>query len=102
MRGERRDLATRVYELRKEQGLSQMELGRRAFVSAATIGKIERGKTTAPRNIERIAFALDSHPAYLMYGIDVDAIREEIDRDGMMRACVLRRALGDDDGYTFN
>ena len=71
-------LADRLRRARKQKGWSQEFLARRADTSQAVIQKIENGKSLRPRNIERIAEALDVRPAWLMFGVnEVEDLDEE-------------------------
>lgn len=71
-------LADRLRRARKQKGWSQEFLASRADTSQAVIQKIENGKSLRPRNIERIAEALDVRPAWLMFGVnEVEDLDEE-------------------------
>ncbi len=71
-------LADRLRRARKEKGWSQEFLASLAGTSQAVIQKIENGKSLRPRNIERIAEALDVRPAWLMFGVEeVENLSEE-------------------------
>jgi transcriptional regulator with XRE-family HTH domain len=71
-------LANRLRRARKQKGWSQEFLAQRADTSQAVIQKIENGKSLRPRNIERIAEALDVRPAWLMFGVnEVEDLDEE-------------------------
>ena len=71
-------LAERLRRARKQKGWSQEFLAQRADTSQAVIQKIENGKSLRPRNIERIAAALDVRPAWLMFGVnEVEDLDEE-------------------------
>ena len=71
-------LADRLRRARKQKGWSQEFLAQRADTSQAVIQKIENGKSLRPRNIERIAEALDVRPAWLMFGVnEVEDLDEE-------------------------
>lgn len=57
----------RVRKIRLEQNFSQEDLGARAKLHRTYIGMIERGeKNITLLNIEKIAKALDIHPADLL------------------------------------
>jgi transcriptional regulator with XRE-family HTH domain len=57
---ERLELAARLRELRKEAGLTGVELGRLTEISQSKVSKIETGRVTAsPQDVQRIAKALD-------------------------------------------
>lgn len=74
----RESLAGRMRRARKQKGWSQEFLAQNADTSQAVIQKIENGKSLRPRNIERIAEALDVRPAWLMFGVsEVDNLDEE-------------------------
>ena len=74
----RETLADRLRRARKQRGWSQEYLASRADTSQAVIQKIENGKSLRPRNIERIAKALDVRPAWLMFGVtEVEDLDEE-------------------------
>ena len=74
----RETLADRLRRARKQRGWSQEYLASRADTSQAVIQKIENGKSLRPRNIERIAQALDVRPAWLMFGVnEVEDLDEE-------------------------
>ncbi len=71
-------LADRLRRARKQRGWSQEYLASQADTSQAVIQKIENGKSLRPRNIERIAEALDVRPAWLMFGVnEVEDLDEE-------------------------
>ncbi|TAM95189.1 MAG: XRE family transcriptional regulator [Rhizobiaceae bacterium] len=55
------ELGRRLRERRKQLGLSQRELGRRAGVDDATVVRLEQGSFAAPRpdKLSRIAYALN-------------------------------------------
>lgn len=61
-------IATRVAERRKELGLSQAQLAARAGCSQGTIGNIESGTRTNPRNLLALAAALEVYPEWLETG----------------------------------
>jgi transcriptional regulator with XRE-family HTH domain len=72
------NLAERLRRARKQKGWSQESLAQNADTSQAVIQKIENGKSLRPRNIERIAEALDVRPAWLMFGVsEVENLDEE-------------------------
>ncbi|MDH3317503.1 MAG: helix-turn-helix domain-containing protein [Gammaproteobacteria bacterium] len=61
-------LATRMRSARKGFKWSQQGLATRAGTTQAVIQKIENGKSLRPRNIVRIAEALEVEPSWLMFG----------------------------------
>lgn len=91
-----RDVATPGEEIRQArlaQGLSQEELGRRARVSAKTIGRIERGQDyDDPRSIPviRAALGLDGATADLTQ-IPAEALAAEIVRRLVAAEATLQR-----------
>ena len=66
------DVGYKLYQLRRERGLTQAELGRRVGVSEAAIRAYETGKRKPKQvHLERIADALGVRPeAIADYGID--------------------------------
>ena len=68
-------LADRVATKRKEKGWTQKQLAELIDSNQASIQKIENGKSLRPRNIVKLAKALQVSPAWLMFG---DASIEEI------------------------
>ena len=64
---ENNNLSQRVKELRKEKGLSQEELAKKAGLSLRTIQRVEKRETEPTgHSLKRIATALDSTPAELL------------------------------------
>ena len=63
-------LADRVIWRRKDLKLTQTELANRAGATRVQIQKIENGKTIRPRNMERIATALEVSQAWLLFGYE--------------------------------
>lgn len=71
----RRDtLAYRVLTRRKELGLTQEQLANKVGISQQAITQLEKGEILRPRNIQKLADALECSPAWLQFGI------EEIDQ----------------------
>ena len=63
------EITDRIRERRKELGISQTELGRRASVTLKQVWKWEKGiDTPSASRIESIAAALDVSPAWLLQG----------------------------------
>jgi SOS-response transcriptional repressor LexA len=65
-----KELKDRVKERREELGLSQKGLAKLCFVTQQTIQKIEIGEIKHPRNMQKLAAALKSTPAELLYGTE--------------------------------
>lgn len=61
-------IAARLLETRKKAGLTQLHLAQKANVSQGTIGNIESGVRTNPRELLAIAAALDVQPEWLKSG----------------------------------
>ncbi len=61
-------IAKRLADARSKAGLSQQELADIVGVSQQSIGKIEAGKTTAPRKITEMAQALGVSAHWLQFG----------------------------------
>lgn len=71
-------LAKRLKYVRTKKGLTQEQLAQMAETSQDVIQKIENGKSLRPRNIEKLAKALGTSPAWLQFGIeDIDKLDEE-------------------------
>lgn len=71
-------LAKRLKYLRKHRGFTQEELARMVDTTQDVIQKIENGKSLRPRNIEKLATALDTSPAWLQFGIsELDKLDEK-------------------------
>ena len=67
------DISIRVKELRKKQGMTQLDLAEATNTSQTTIQKLERGGIKSPRNIESLAEALKTTPEFLQFGVgDMD------------------------------
>lgn len=73
-------LADRLRARRKEVGWTQEQLAQRVGSSQAVIQKIENGKSLRPRKIDRIAEALGTSPAWLMFG---DNSRNMLDEEAV-------------------
>lgn len=67
-------LASRVRHRRLQHGWTQRELAQAAHCTQSVIQKVETGYSKNPRQIDQLAKALEVHPAWLMYGVDVHAI----------------------------
>ena len=65
-------VADRVKRLRKELGITQIQLAETIGVAQNSIQKIESGITKQPRNINALARALNTTPEYLQFGIDAN------------------------------
>ncbi|NKC14877.1 MAG: helix-turn-helix domain-containing protein [Gammaproteobacteria bacterium] len=63
-------LGQRLRARRTEVGLTQEQLAERAETTQAVIQKIENGKSSRPRKIDKIATALGVKAAWLMFGND--------------------------------
>lgn len=71
-------LAERVKWARHRQGLTQEELAEKAGVSRAMVGNIESGIRKMPREISKIAKALDTSAGWLQFGDErIDALTPE-------------------------
>lgn len=74
-------IAERLKYARSRKGFTQEELAKMTNTSQDVIQKIENGKSLRPRNIEKIAKALDVSPAWLQFGsadldkLDADAVK---------------------------
>lgn len=62
------NIASRLSEARKDKGLSQAELAKKAGVKQGTIGNIEAGLRKQPRELLAISKALDVRPEWLLTG----------------------------------
>jgi SOS-response transcriptional repressor LexA len=63
----------RVRNRRKELGLSQIELAKKAGLSQTTISDIERGRNDGSRDIVDLARALQCSPEHLVNGAPIDS-----------------------------
>lgn len=61
-------LAERVAKRREQLGLSQKNLAEKIQVSQQSINKIESGQTRSPRNLDKLAEALEVSPQWLLFG----------------------------------
>jgi len=61
-------LGRRLKFARKRKGLTQQELGDMADTTQGVIQQIENGKILRPRNIDKIAKALEVSPSWLQFG----------------------------------
>lgn len=63
------DIGEKIAAARKDKGLKQFELAKRAEIAAAQLCKVENGRVNPSFNmVERIAAALDSTIPQLLYG----------------------------------
>jgi hypothetical protein len=63
------DFNSRVAKRRKELGLTQAELAKRAKMPQSTISQIENGRNKSSTDLLGLATALETTPDYLVYGI---------------------------------
>ena len=63
------DFNSRVAKRRKELGLTQAELAKRAKMPQSTISQIENGRNKSSTDLLGLATALETTPNYLVYGI---------------------------------
>lgn len=71
-------LGARLTRSRLRRGWTQHELAHTVGTSQAVVQRIETGKCKHPRNIHKLADALDVSPAWLMYGVEVmDGIEQD-------------------------
>ncbi len=63
-------LAKRFTKARKDMGLTQEQLAKKADTTQAVINKIEKGKSLMPRHIDRLAKEMDTSPAWLQFGVE--------------------------------
>ncbi len=61
-------IGARLRMVRKEKGLTQVQLREIVGINQAVIQKIENGKSFRPRIIMGLAEALDVNPAWLQFG----------------------------------
>lgn len=61
-------IGSRVRRLRKEQGVTQTELAKRAGLSQGTINDLESGRSKGSQHIVALAAALGVTPSYLTVG----------------------------------
>ncbi len=67
------NIADRIKNLRTKLGLTQSEVAKLALTSQTALQKIESGLTKNPRNLERLAEALQTSPEFLRFGVgDMD------------------------------
>ncbi len=63
-------LSLRLKEIRRQKGWTQARLAAEAGTSRRAIQEIESGEIPYPRNIDRIARALEVSPWWLMFRIE--------------------------------
>ncbi|MEJ1463346.1 MAG: helix-turn-helix transcriptional regulator [Candidatus Sedimenticola sp. (ex Thyasira tokunagai)] len=68
MRAAEAGIGTRLRQLRKEAGLTQVQLAVRAGTNQAVIQKIENGVSLRPRILVDLAHNLQVNPAWLQFG----------------------------------
>ena len=61
-------IGLRLRSVRRDRGLTQDQLAKKADTNQAVIQKIENGKSMRPRHIMRIAEVLEVNPAWLQFG----------------------------------
>ncbi|MFV0547220.1 MAG: XRE family transcriptional regulator [Limnobaculum xujianqingii] len=83
-------LAERVAKRREQLGLSQKTLAEKIQVSQQSINKIESGQTRSPRNLDRLAEALDVSPQWLLFGDESVPIKSVDIYDSEIKASSLR------------
>lgn len=83
-------LAERVAKRREQLGLSQKTLAEKIQVSQQSINKIESGQTRSPRNLDRLAEALDVSPQWLLFGDDSVPVKSVDIYDSEIKASSLR------------
>lgn len=85
-------LAERVAKRREQLGLSQKTLAEKIKVSQQSINKIESGQTRSPRNLDKLAEALNVSPQWLLFGEDVVIAKTKPveEYDGEIKASSLR------------
>lgn len=77
-------LAERLRSKRKQKGWTQKQLAEMTGSNQAAIQKIENGKSLRPRNVLKLAEALQVSPAWLQFG-DVQ-LDEELDDETLEMA----------------
>lgn len=75
------DFNSRVIKRRKELGLTQAQLARKAGIPQSTIGQIENGRNKSTTKLLEIAAALEVSPEYLMYGKNTAAQNKVPEQD---------------------
>lgn len=83
-------LAERVAKRREQLGLSQKTLAEKIQVSQQSINKIESGQTRSPRNLDRLAEALEASPQWLLFGDESVPIKSVDIYDSEIKASSLR------------
>ncbi|MBK5072012.1 helix-turn-helix transcriptional regulator [Budviciaceae bacterium CWB-B4] len=83
-------LAERVAKRREQLGLSQKTLAEKIQVSQQSINKIESGQTRSPRNLDKLAEALDVSPQWLLFGDESVPIKSVDIYDSEIKASSLR------------
>ncbi|MBK5143365.1 helix-turn-helix transcriptional regulator [Budviciaceae bacterium BWR-B9] len=83
-------LAERVAKRREQLGLSQKTLAEKIQVSQQSINKIESGQTRSPRNLDKLAEALDVSPQWLLFGDESAPIKPVDIYDSEIKASSLR------------
>lgn len=91
-------LGTRLHAARRRANVTQTELALAVGVSQAAIDRAERGICSHPRNIEKIADALNVPAWWLMYGcrdldLEDDAFLFALDLEAAMQAGLHADAL---------
>ncbi len=79
------NLGARVTRTRLRKGWTQHELADNVGTSQAVVQRIETGKCVHPRNIDRIATALNVTPAWLMFGT---VVMDDLDDEAIQTAKV--------------
>ncbi|AKJ41469.1 XRE family transcriptional regulator [Pragia fontium] len=83
-------LAERVAKRREQLGLSQKTLAEKINVSQQSINKIESGQTRSPRNLDKLAEALDVSPQWLLFGDEPSVVKQVDVYDSEIKASSLR------------
>jgi len=60
------NLSSKLKQMRKQQGLTQMELAKKIGVSESYICQIEKGKMISIKKLDKLATALGCEPKDLM------------------------------------